>query len=259
MRQSILLLPVISLFLLFTGCEAPLPFPCEAGEGNRVTEARSPRAFTKIILDLPGDVYVHKDTGFFLNITAQQNIIDQITTDVNGNVLEISSDNCFRSHKTIEIEVGLPDLAMLEVMGSGDFYGVDNFNSQTLELSVRGSGSIELEADAIEAFLDIQGSGDIHLITQVQDIETHVLGSGDVYLTGSANFHNVDLEASGNLNAFDFNTHQTDVRIAGSGNGEVSADSLLNVKIRGSGNVLYKGTPALNVDITGTGEVISAN
>ena len=259
MRQSILLLPVLSLLLFSMGCEGPLAFPCEAGEGNRVTESRSPRNFSKIILDLPGDVYVYKDTGFFLNITAQQNIIDQIQTDVTGDILEITSDNCFRSHKTIEIEVGLPDLAMLEVMGSGDFYGEDPFSSQKLELSVRGSGSIELQADANEAFLDIQGSGDIHLTTQVRNLDTHVFGSGDVYLTGNANFHNVDLEASGNLNAFDLISQQTDVRIAGSGSSEVSVDSLLNVKIRGSGNVVYKGNPALNVDITGTGEVISAN
>ena len=82
--NRILLFTALIGLLLLSACEGPIALPCEAGEGVRVTESRSVSNFSKIILDVPGDVYLTRDNTFSVEITAQQNIIDQIETDISG-------------------------------------------------------------------------------------------------------------------------------------------------------------------------------
>lgn len=249
-----LYLALVAGFFL-TGCDADGILPCENGDGTRVSEPRTETGFDKILLDLPGDVYITEGEDFAIDITAQQNIIDQIKTEVTGSLLEISKDRCIRSYKTIRIDITLPDISSLEVDGSGDIYVLDRFTGSNLDLFVKGSGSIDMVGDYQKTYLEVDGSGDISLATQSLEIETRIKGAGDVFLTGSADIHNVDMDGSGNLESFEMISEVCEVRIDGSGDADVHVTSELNVRILGSGDVRYKGTPAVDASITGSGKL----
>lgn len=252
---------MMALMLSLTGCwEDPKLFPCESGSGVIETESRSVSDFTKITVDIPADVYLHRDTAFALEIEAQESLLEWIDTDVSGNVLEIRNDRCFRNPKTIRIDVYLPEVDMIEVVGSGDVYGLDSFaTASDLDLQVRGSGSIDFTGSATEVEIEIVGSGDAILNIDAERMETRITGSGDLIGLGTLDYHDVRIEGSGALEAYDLITEETDIRISGSGDAEVYADSLLKVEIRGSGDVFYQGTPLLDVDIDGSGDVINGN
>lgn len=244
-----------------TGCwEDPKLFPCETGSGAITTESRTVSGFTRLIIDVPADVYLHRDSSFALEIKAQESLLEWIDTDVTGDLLEIRNDRCFTNTKTIRIDIYLPSIEGIEVVGSGDVYGMDAFASATsLVLEIRGSGSIDLEAGASEVSVDITGSGDATLNLDTDLLTSKITGSGDLFLDGDATVHSIKVEGSGEVQAFDLITSETEIVISGSGDVEVYADSLLDVRIVGSGDVYYKGTPSLNVNISGSGEVINVN
>ena len=80
-----------SLLLVFaTACENTPNFRCVEGDGARITESREVEGFQQIHLNAEADVYLKQGPQFELMITAQNNIINEIKTDVIGDVLAIS-------------------------------------------------------------------------------------------------------------------------------------------------------------------------
>lgn len=260
MNRSIALAALLITTLLFTtSCNDQNILGCLKGEGASVSEHRTTSDFSKVMLDLSGDVYITKDSVISLKITAQENIIDEISTEVVGETLRIDNERCLSEYKTIRIDISMPDVSALEVRGSGDIYGLDRFAADQLSLYIQGSGGIEWAVDANRIDVDIKGSGDLALDAEADEIETDLNGSGDLLITGLANIHRMDLDGSGEVKGFGLDTKETFIDIAGSGDCEVSATDLLDVTIKGSGDVYYKGNPAVNVDIDGSGDVIKAN
>ena len=253
-----LYLALLAGFFL-TACDAEGILPCENGDGTRVAEARTETGFDQILLDLPGDVYISQGQDFNIEITAQQNIIDEIETEVTGSLLVIRNNRCIRSYKTIRIDITLPEISSLEVDGSGDIYVLDRFSGSNLDLFVKGSGSIDMLGDYQKVYLEVDGSGDISMDTEAIEFETRVKGSGDVFLTGETQIHNVDMDGSGNLESFDFVSEVCDVKIEGSGDADIHVTDELSVRILRSGDVRYKGTPTVDANITGSGQLESVN
>lgn len=251
----IIALLMISLY----SCDENSINPCERGEGATVSEVRNVSNFTKIKLDVPGDLYITRDSVFRLEISAQANILDEITTEVTGDILRIDNDRCLRNHKTIRIDLSLPEITTLEVDGSGDAFVLDRFDADVINLFVNGSGSIEFAADVRRMDIDIDGSGNITLDTQADEIETDIKGSGDLFLSGSTFSHLIDINGSGDVLAFDTPTNESVIEITGSGDCEVRVSDDLDVTIKGSGNVKYKGNPLVSTTITGSGRLINDN
>ena len=251
---------LLGLVLTMYGCDENSIHPCERGEGATVSEIRSVSNFTGIKLDVPADLYLSRGSTFSVEISAQDNILDEISTEVVGDKLVIDNEKCFRNHKTITIEITMPEVTLLEIDGSGDIFGQDRFESDHLNLYVDGSGSIEFEADADEIDIDIDGSGNITFDTEAINIETDIDGSGDLFLSGNASTHDINIDGSGDVFAFDTPVNDCYIKITGSGDCEVTVDNKLDVTIRGSGDVHYKGSPPdISVDITGSGRLINEN
>lgn len=258
---NLALIQFLAILLLagLSSCDTSVNVNCVQGDGARVSETRDLDGYTSIALNLDADVYITEASDFALTITAQKNIIDEITTEVLGEVLEINNARCLRQEKTVRIDIALPTLTGLEVDGSGDVYGESSFTANELDIWVKGSGGIELAAITDKTQIELGGSGNVFLDLQTNVLLSKVKGTGDLHMAGTANYHNGDVNASGNLNAFDFITDHTDLIMQGVGDANVYADSVLTVDILGSGNVNYKGTPSVSVKISGTGEVKDVN
>ncbi len=256
-RFSLLALGISLLTL--TSCEFPIsPIECVNGVGERVIEVRELSTFDKMIINLPGDVYLHREDEFRVEITAQENIIDYILTESSTDgLLDIHNDQCLGNYKTIRIDVYLPVLTMLEIHGSGDVYSEEEFGNagDQLAINIKGSGNVELVANAKNVNIDIMGAGDVTLKTQADVVNTMIEGSGDVLLRGYTAKHALKIDGTGNAKAFDMESKETSILINGSGDAEVNVSDRLSVEIRGSGNVFYKGQPIVEASVTGTGEI----
>lgn len=189
------------------------------GQGPTVKQNLNVSNFEAIGLGLKATVYVTQGPNS-VSIEAQQNIIDNIKTDVKNGSWNIDFDKRVSNHEKIVINVSMPNITALAIGGSGEIIARSTFNNLgNLSLSIGGSGTIELSGSAKNVDISIAGSGDVK--------------------TGGLSVNNCEIS------------------IAGSGDAFIEVNNDLDVSIAGSGDVHYKGTPKVSSSIAGSGSVKS--
>jgi hypothetical protein len=260
LRKSIIIAAVlIAAAASFTmqGCKES----CINGEGGVVTQSRNLGDFSMISFGTEGTVYVTQGASTSFTVEAQQNVIDDLITKVQGEELTIYNDHCLRDHAPIVIHITSPDVSELRMSGSGEIITQGKIFSNSLALVMSGSGSIETQDSLITGSLSstLSGSGTIMALAKSSESSSVISGSGEIKLFGSSVNQSVTISGSGDFHGFDYVTDETSVNISGSGNAEIFANSILDVTISGSGNVYYKGFPVISTNISGSGNVINSN
>lgn len=226
--------------LLFTGsCKNKLK--CVEGEGEIATRTIDLQAITGIEIRSAANVVLTQGSEQEIVVHGHNNILDIMTFDIVNGTWIIDFEECLKEAQEVEVEVTIPVLRAARISGAGTITATNHFsNPDDVELTISGSGDIDLGIDAPE-------------------INSTISGSGPIRLSGNTGTHNFSMPGSGNLFAFNLNTNTTNIDIGGSGDAEVRVDVMLDVKISGSGTVYYKGNPIVVSAITGAGEVIDAN
>jgi len=208
------------------------------GNGQIGIENRDVPAFEGVVLEGSMEVIITPDTITEVIVEAETNLIPFIETYVSGTALIVRTEpNAnLRPHDPIRVFVRTPILRYADLDGSG-FISTGQFVSNTLDLSISGSGRLETGG----VFKSIYG---------------HISGSGSLYLDGTTSIANYSISGSGNIDAYTMQTDSCYVHISGSGNTHVSVIDLLDVNISGSGSVYYKGDPLVFTNISGSGLVI---
>ena len=210
------------------------------GKGPHVTQQRSTGNFSGVELGVPGDLYYTPSTQFLVEITAQENILDVIQTDVDGGKLKIKVKHGvnLRSHESITVKISAPDLRTLGVNGSGNLHALVPYAPPSLDLYVNGSG-------------DVQVAG----ITTSR-LEAKISGSGKINVhDGDADYEDLAISGSGDINLAGVVAEEAKTSTSGSGDIRVHVTSKLDTKISGSGSVYYKGNPIIKMNVSGSGRV----
>lgn len=209
------------------------------GNGVRSTEQRNVANFNGV--SVSGGMHVVLTSGSHsVRVEADENLLQYIETELDGNTLEIGPRKGYnlRPEQEIKVYVSAPYFNNLEVSGSG---------SVTSESRIKAENRLEA---------DISGSGDMKLDVDAPEVNMEVTGSGNVTLRGGTRKLRAKITGSGELMAFDLMSEETEVEISGAGNAEVYASKVLGVSVNGAGNVSYKGNPpSLNQNISGAGNV----
>ncbi|MEI7803331.1 MAG: DUF2807 domain-containing protein, partial [Bacteroidota bacterium] len=87
------------IFLLVAASCNRENFPCIKGKGTVQTQTRDVSGYSQIEFQTEGTVYITQDTFYSLKIEAQQNIIDDMQTELNGNSLKIYNKHCLKNHE----------------------------------------------------------------------------------------------------------------------------------------------------------------
>jgi hypothetical protein len=205
------------------------------GSGRTVTETRELAEFDTVELCISGDAYITIGKPTPLEITADDNLLPLIETEVQERRLVISTEYNFKTKHSPDFKITVANLTAATVGGSGDMEicGVDN---EKLALNVAGSGDLCFE-----------GKTDVLAVS--------IAGSGDVRLTGKAGQFTASIAGSGDLHGFGLAADSATVSVKGSGDARVNVTGALTVQIFGSGDVHYKGNPTVCQQIAGSGDV----
>lgn len=187
------------------------------GSGKAKTEARKVGKFTHIAVKGATDCDVTVGKTQSVEITADDNLLSLVTTELVGETLVISTKGSSSSRLGIKAKITVPELNGLDISGSGDS-------------SIRGIKSKTF-------FVSISGSGDVRAAGGADNVSASIAGSGNVDLAG-------------------LKARVGDISITGSGDVKVSASEKLNATIAGSGNVTYFGNPKVRRTVMGSGEVV---
>ncbi|MEO8110967.1 MAG: head GIN domain-containing protein [Ginsengibacter sp.] len=211
------------------------------GKGPSVTENRSVGNFTSLASAISADVFYKQDPVYKVEITAQQNILNIIETNIVNNELVIKFRNGVRvkTNENIVVNVSSPTINGLRISGSGSIVATDSIGSGNMDLTLSGSGNINLYK-LISTSLDanISGSGNI-------SIQNGLINTGKLRISGS-----------GNIDAMNVPASSVTTTTSGSGEIRANASQSLDVTISGSGSVFYTGNPVVNTHISGSGKVI---
>jgi hypothetical protein len=213
---------VIACSILLTGCSINIPnnrinANTIIGSGNSVTENRAVSGINAVSLTNSGKLVVQYGTTESLSITADDNILPTLTSDViNGRLILGSKPNTsITTRNGIVYLLTVKNLQAIEITGSGDAI-VSGVNGNDLKATVTGSGSLTVDG---------------------------ALKSQTVTITGSGDYNGTNLSS-----------HQASVTCSGSGSVTVKVSESLKVHITGSGSVGYIGDPQITEKIvTGSG------
>ena len=225
---------------LGNGCRKNLP-----GQGNIVSDTLSISSFQQLTLEIAADVIVNQGSELQVIATGHENVVDSINRAIHDNEWKINfDDDCFEDYE-LTIQVTLPSLSNVQILGAGDISIGDFQNQGNLDLQVLGVGDIEVGSftGTETAVCNISGIGSISISKDFPDLK-----SLKISISGAGDFHGFPLSAK-----------DCEVNVTGTGAAEVNATESLMISISGTGNIKYKGSPVIKSNIIGTGELINAN
>jgi hypothetical protein len=214
-----------------------------AGNVNGQTkETRNVKGFSKISFGVAGNLYVKIGPEFNVVIEGEKKYIDDVITDVSGGKLVIKKDNWkFGMNEKVNVYITMPSIESLGVSGSGKAEIQDAVKSEELNLSVSGSGKLN-----------------------VSEISTSMLscsisGSGDIYInkSGTADKAEISVSGSGNYVSEALKIGTAEIHISGSGNCTCNVSESLRASVSGSGDVSYRGNPKIDAHVSGSGKIRS--
>ncbi|UOQ54591.1 head GIN domain-containing protein [Hymenobacter cellulosivorans] len=241
--KNLFCLSLLTLTLGLTACDCDDVFPDKVtGSGPVVTENRTVANFSRLDLNVDAEVFLTQGPSQTVRVEAQQNILDVLQTNVSGEKLSIRYGRVnVRRHEPVKVFIVTPSLSDVAVSGSGNVVGQSAWRTDNLDLSLSGSGGIELA------------------VTGTQNLRTDISGSGKVRLAGDARRADVHISGSGAVEGYPLTVQQAEVSLSGSGSTYLTITQALNASISGSGKVYYRGRPSVTAHTSGSGRVVDAN
>ena len=165
------------------------------------------------------DVVVAQGVTQEVTVDGQANLIDILSTQVEDGVWTVRfTENNVRTSENFTVYVTVPDLT---------------------QISVTGSGEVSSEQDL-----------------ELDDINITVSGSGGVNLAGTVDTQTIQVSGSGEVSNYSLTSRETTAGVSGSGEVRVTATEVLNATVSGSGDIRYRGNPAtVNRSVSGSGSI----
>ena len=236
---------IISILLLSLGCNKPDAPDCFTRAGSVVEETRSLESFSRIDLhDLIELTIVEDTSSTFAIVTGNENLLDKIVTDVDGDVLTIDNENScrfVRSFKNkVSIELHTSKLSALINYGQGKIQSTN-----------------QLKAD-IFFYEQNHGVGDVDLTLEADSVSIvcHT-GIGNVKLSGTTRVVGLFNGGYGEIDARELQSEQAFVNNSSINDIYVSFSEYLFAHIGLEGNIYYSGPPeSVDPSMEGSGELI---
>lgn len=240
--KNILLL--ITFIAGFSSCKKDHMLDCFKSAGTEKTELRSVHPFTEIDLKNDVDLIIKPNSDFYIKVTAGDNLIDGIITELSGNTLYIRNENRCNWMRSFgnkyTVEVGMDKPVLINYYGSGNINCSDTIRTEEFFFECRnGSGTINL----------LFNSGKTHM-------NNHT-GRSDIHARGFSGVSYIYINDVGTIDAGELQTAYSYVRSNSTGDCKVWASQDLSAEIQYIGNIYYGGNPQnLTTDLTGTGKLI---
>lgn len=211
------------------------------GNGVQKTEKRTTTEYDEIKLQGYFDIDLVAGKEGEIIVDAEENLLQYIKTEVEGNVLKIYQEKginlqCSRNNKIL-VTIPFDKISLVALSGSGDVNTRNQIKNDKFTASLSGSGEMNLDIYATE-------------------IEAKLSGSGDLRLKGKSEKLVVKISGSGDISAKELSAKDVDAGISGSGDIKVNCSGALNARVSGSGNIFYSGNPSTkNSKVSGSGSI----
>ena len=205
-------------------------------------ETRKVDSFDYVSLGVSSDLVITQGKSNSLVLEGDAEDLEEIETYVKDGKLKIrnESNSWFGNDRDkVKIYVTLVNFKGASVSGSGKITNSNNLKGEDINLSVSGSGKIEIYVES-------------------KTLDAHISGSGRINLEGKTNEMDVHISGSGSINSIELGANRLEAHISGSGSAKVKVKDEIDAHISGSGSIRYEGNPAkIREKVSGSGSVKS--
>lgn len=217
---SMMLIAMLAVFLV--ACNGLVGHVGESeivsGSGNVVTETREVSGFTAVTLQGFGEVIIDQNGSETLTVTADDNFMEHIFTEVRGDTLFIRNTEgvVFTDVTELTFHIDAAALDSVELSGAGSM-NISNLDTDRWQVTLPGAGSITVAGQATEQTVELSGAG--------------------------------------SYQAAELVSQEATIKSSGAGSAVVQVSDSLDVTIDGLGHVEYIGDPEVTQEINGVGSV----
>jgi hypothetical protein len=179
----------VSIFLLvLVGALAG----CVQGQGPVTSETRDVGAFSRIEASAGIRVVVRIGPSEAVEVTAQENLLPVIATDLRGETLSIQASEDFTTLEPVTVTIVVPALDGITLSG-GSQAVIDGLDAESLELRIRGGAQVTAAGSVGSVALHADGGATASLEALSVRVATVSMDGGatatltaSVYVTGTA-------------------------------------------------------------------------
>ena len=230
--------------------------------GEPVTEQREvDHRFVAISMYNNVNVRLVHDRHQHLELTCPKNLIDKVTTEIEGDTLIIRNKNEYNWLRSFDYSIDLTvyydSLKQINFASVGDLRSVDPIQG-AVEQSI-DSTDLGIDTLYIRCFnLNInEGCGDIDLTFDCNVVKNYFTnGTSHVTLSGIAEYTEIIMRSYGVVHAENLYSNFVRVQSHSTNDAYVWARTKLTVWLNSIGNVYYKGNPWIVKECTSDGQVI---
>lgn len=215
-------------------------FSCDhkRGSGNIISQNRTVSNFSVLSISGSFDVEVKVGTATEVKIEADDNIINDIETNVSGNTLRIRlQDRLSISNAHLKVFITVPTLTAIKASASAEVDVLDKIVSiQKLTFMANSSAEITTEVDAPE-------------------IEADASSSATIKLRGRTKNYSADASSSADIESSELLSENTKANASSSATVKVHASVSLQARSSSSGEIIYRGEATVSQSVSSSGSV----
>ena len=241
---------VLSLSIVLVSCEVNANQVERSG--NVLEEIREVGEFSQIKAESFLDVYITQGDVFGVTVKADEELIGDITTEVNGEELVIgfSKNSWSIRNQVAKVYVSVPELSRVRSAGSSDVYFETDFTGNDFILSASGSSDIHAKDMAMRVDdLKISTSGSSDIV--IKDLEAAAIdastsGSSDIEIGGEAQMLEVDASGSSDFDGKRLTVEDCVADAGGASDINITVTGTIEADASGSSDINYWGNPQTN-------------
>ena len=146
------------------------------GSGNVVNEKRNVADFNAIEVGGIFEVEVVAQKEFSVEVEADDNLLQYIKTEVNGDTLEIRTKKSISSKSAIRVRISAPNIENLQVSGVSKV-SVANLKNDTLKVDASGASKIKVDGETKNLEVELSGASKLDA-ENLKSENANVDGSG---------------------------------------------------------------------------------
>jgi len=213
----------------------------EVGNGNMVTKNVEVENFEEVFVSGNYTIFLEKGDKPALTITADENLMQYIETEVRGDQLKVESTENIKSDEGLKLNITYDKLTSLEIGGAAEIENEGVLVSEYFNLDMSGAGSVDLDLD-------------------VKHLELTISGAGSVNFKGKAIEQEVQMSGAGEYDAKDLLSQTCRISISGVGSADVNVEQKLVGEVSGVGGITYWGNPQdVQTNVSGLGGIDRAD
>jgi hypothetical protein len=169
-------------------------FSSVKGSGVIKTEKREVKGFKQIDVSGAIEVEINAQKDFSVDVEADDNLLEYVKTEVDGDTLKIYTKSRIWKHNKIRVVISMPELTEAEVSGASKITA-SNIKTESFKLDVSGASKIEVNGEAKDLKIESSGASKINAENlKVANADVEVSGATSVTINAT---EEVKAEASG--------------------------------------------------------------